>query len=295
MSYTLMIQHRQAGQQKCKDNRYAEAESLFRMALQEAESIPSPSAYEAQQLKTLGVFYFAMNRFADAKPLLERSLEIEKTLLGSMDLEIAKSLNHYGLLHHLQGDYANAEQIYKQALTILEKAPFQRKPSIDAKLHHLTLHLLAMVYCSEGRQDEAFQLRKQASEQIGTHTGPGGKDLAMGLHDVAVRYCDNDPNPEVRKTCGWLLHVFFDQLQNEYLGTTIDREGREFREMQPVKGMFAETHELLASYDEAWRPSAIYRNETLPEGFQQSKGRLPNRRKEMDLNLVDTREEEWRP
>ncbi|MBN2330078.1 MAG: tetratricopeptide repeat protein [Candidatus Omnitrophica bacterium] len=293
MSFSLMMQHRDAGRQKCKDGRYDEAEQLFQMALREAEGESSPNVYEARQLKTLGVFYFARSRFGEAEPLFKRSLEIEKSLLGPHDLEICKSLNHLGLLYQVAGQFYEAEKIYKQAIQILEKAPFQKNPSVDSKLHHLSLHLLAMVYCSLGRQDEAFELCMQASQEIGRYAGPGGKDISMGIHDVAVKYCDNDPDPEVRKTCGWLLQVFFEQLQTEFLGAVVQPEDRKYREIKPKKGTFADTHEVLAEYDEAWRPASIYRSDTLPEGFRQSKqdassNRLTGRMSEME-------EEQWRP
>lgn len=295
MSYSLMMQHREAGRQKCREGHYTEAEQLFKMALKEAEQFSSPSAYEAQQIKTLGVLYFALGRYEEAEPLFRRSLEIEKALLGPSDLEIAKSMNHLGLLYHIHGYLPQAEKAYKQALDIVEKAPYLRQPSVDAKLHHLSLHLLAMVYCSEGRQNEAYDLCRQASGQIVQNSGPGGCDLSMGIHDVAVKFCDNDPNPEVRKTCGWLLHVFGEQLQTEYLGCTIERDGLKYREFQPQKGMFAATHELLATYEDVWRPAAIYRDEVLPAGFKQSQSSRALRSTVMDSRLSETGGEDWRP
>lgn len=295
MSYALMVQYRDAARQKCKNGAFDEAEQLFKMALQEAKKLPAPNAYESLQLKSIGIFYFALNRYDEAEPFFKRSLEIDKALLGATDLEICKSLNHLGLLYHMQGKYALAEETYKQSLAIIEQAPYQKRPSADAKLHHLSLHLLAMVYCSEGKQNEAFTLCHQASQTFGKQTGPGGKDISMGIHDVAVKFCDNDPNPEVRKTCGWLLHIFFDQLQTEYLGTIIAHEDVKYREIVPQKGMFASTHEVLASYDEAWRPSAIYRNETLPEGYRQVRTDAPKSAPRFDRQMTETSEEEWRP
>lgn len=295
MNYSLIKQYADAGRHKCKNGLYNEAEQLFTMALNESQTLSSPNAYESQQLKTLGIFYFALGRFSEAEPLLMRSLEIEKALLGPNDLEIGKSYNHLGLFYHINGQFSQAEQAYKTALTIVEKAPYQKKPSVDAKLHHLILHLLAMVYCSEGKKDEAFTLCKQASDKIGKFTGPGGKDLSMGIHDVAVKFCDNDPNPEVQKTCGWLLHVFLDQLQTEFLGSAIETPAMKYREIVPQKGMFAPTHEMLAAYDEAWRPAAIYRNETLPGGYRQTQPaslKVETRRGDRLSEIV---EEEWRP
>ncbi|MGC9327805.1 MAG: tetratricopeptide repeat protein [Candidatus Hinthialibacter sp.] len=293
MSFSLMMQHRDAGRQKCKEGRYDEAEPLFQMALREAENESPSTAYEAEQRKILGVFYFARHRIAEAEPLLKRSLEIEKSLLGPHDLEVCKSLIHLGLLYHIDNQFSQAEKIYRQAIQIIEKAPFQKNPAVDSKLHHLSLHLLAMVCCSQGRQDEAFELCKQAAQTIGRHAGPGGKDIAMGIHEVAVKYCDNDPDPEVRKTCGWLLQVFFEQLQTEFLGAVIQPGDLKYRDIKPKKGAFAETHEVLAAYDEAWRPSSIYRSDTLPEGFRQPKPDEPRGR--FSGRMPEIEEEPWRP
>ncbi len=260
MSYAALAQSVEAGRRRFGEGHYQEAEQCFITALREAEAYPRPNAYYAQQLKLLGVFYYAVGQIEKAVDFMQRSLAMERNLYGPSDLVVCKSLNHLGLVFHLNGQYAQAANVYGEALAAVAKAPFQKIPQVDSKLHYLTLHLLAMAHCAQGEQGKAAALCHKASEEIGETTGPA-RDMIMDLHGVVSRYCDRDQRADSEAACHWMLRRFGEQLQKETLGAIV-QEG--FHAPKPRGGVPGAVQDLLAMYDDVWRPGIISKDEVTP-------------------------------
>ncbi len=257
MSYAALAQSVEAGKRRFVEGHYQEAEQCFITALREAETYARPNAYYAQQLKLLGVFYHAVGQAGKAVDFLLRSLAMERNLYGPSDLVVCKSLNHLGLVYHLNGQYPQAAGAYEEALAIVVKAPFQKIPQVDSKLHYLTLHLLAMAQCAQGEQEKAAALCRKASEEIGETTGPA-RDMIMELHGVVARYCDRNERADSEAACHWMLRRFGEQLQKETLGAVV-QEG--FRAPKPRGVTLGAVQELLSLYDDVWRPGMISKDE----------------------------------
>ncbi|HOJ61580.1 MAG TPA: tetratricopeptide repeat protein [bacterium] len=286
MSYAALAQSVEAGKHRFREGHYHEAEQCFLTALQETEAYPPPNAYHAQQLKLLGVFYFAVGQFEKAVDFLQRSLALERNLYGLSDLVVCKSLDHLGLVYHLNGQYAPAVRAYEEALAIVRKAPFQKLPQVDSKLHYLTLHLLAMAHCAQGEPEKAAALCRTAAEEIGETTGPA-RDMIMDLHGVVVRYCGQDANADSEAACQWLLRRFSEQLQKETLGAVV-QEG--YRAPQP-RGDLKGVHDLLSLCDDVWRPGIISRDEIPSTNQVIPRSSSPP----VENRLAAPAEDSWRP
>jgi tetratricopeptide (TPR) repeat protein len=70
--------------------------------------------------------------------------------IGTQDLHLAASLNEEARLHYRQGKYAEAEPLYKRALTISEKTLGPEHPRVAAILNNL-----ALLYKRQSKYDEA--------------------------------------------------------------------------------------------------------------------------------------------
>ncbi|MCH7807903.1 MAG: tetratricopeptide repeat protein, partial [Planctomycetes bacterium] len=70
----------------------------------------------------------------------------------------ATSLNNLAGLHDTQGEYAQAEPLYKRALAIREKALGPHHPDVGGSLGNL-----AALYRATKRDDEAEALEKRAA------------------------------------------------------------------------------------------------------------------------------------
>jgi tetratricopeptide (TPR) repeat protein len=71
---------------------------------------------------------------------------------------LATSLNSLAELYHFQGQYAQAEPLFKRALAINEKALGPGHPNLAT-----TLDNLADLYTKTGRKDEANRLFDRAA------------------------------------------------------------------------------------------------------------------------------------
>ncbi len=253
-----MMQHRKKANAALRKHDYTAAEKAFRAALEEAETGHQPNAYAVLQLKTLGVFYFSRGRLEEAEDYLQRALTAERQLFGPESLEICNGLNLIGLLYHVRKRYDRAEEAYKEALQIQERAAFARIPETNSKTFHMSLHHLAMVYCAQEKLEKALDICRQASERIGKITGPGGRNLAIDFQNVSVNCCIEGRQTEAFETCQWMLDLCFKELQREFLGCVIDEGGLGQLGAKPSH-LSADGDSLAYLYHEVWRPAEIYR------------------------------------
>src|SRR5438067_813641 len=85
-------------------------------------------------------------KYAEAVPLLKRSLAIDEKTLGPEHPSVAIRLNNIALIYHAQGRYAEAEPLYKRALAIGEKILGPEHPDVGQSLNNL-----AQLYHMQGR------------------------------------------------------------------------------------------------------------------------------------------------
>ena len=79
--------------------RYAEAEPLFRQALDIMERTKGPEHLDvAIILNNLGELYYMQGRYVEAEPLYQRALAIKEKVLGPDDLALATTLENYAAL-----------------------------------------------------------------------------------------------------------------------------------------------------------------------------------------------------
>ncbi len=90
-------------------------------------------------------------------------------------VDLAKNLSWLGYLYELEGNYAEAEPILQQALTILEQQLGGNHPSVAN-----TLHNLSVSYVLQGRYAEATSLLQQKSLSIPNNLPYSGTPRFIG-------------------------------------------------------------------------------------------------------------------
>ncbi|OUC13170.1 MAG: hypothetical protein B0A82_18675 [Alkalinema sp. CACIAM 70d] len=90
-------------------------------------------------------------------------------------VDLAKNLSWLGYLYELEGNYAEAEPILQQALTILEQQLGSNHPSVAN-----TLHNLSVSYVLQGRYAEATSLLQQKSLSIPNNLPYSGTPRFIG-------------------------------------------------------------------------------------------------------------------
>jgi len=73
---------------------------------------------QASLILTLGSLYGKLGMYDRALPLLERSLALDRRVLGETRPEVADNLNSLGAARYALGDFAGAEQAFRQAVAI---------------------------------------------------------------------------------------------------------------------------------------------------------------------------------
>jgi tetratricopeptide (TPR) repeat protein len=138
--------------------RYAEAEPLYRRALQITEQqLGAEHPDTATSLNNLAGLYRSQGRYAEAEPLYRRALQIREQQLGAEHPAIATGLNNLGLLYYYQGRYGEAESLLLRARAIDQQILGEKHLNLAIDLHNL-----ALVYKKQKRYSEAEQLFTQA-------------------------------------------------------------------------------------------------------------------------------------
>jgi len=140
--------------------RYAEAEPLFRQALEiGAKTIGTEHPDCAAYLNNLASLLWDMGRHDEAEPLFRQALEIGEKFSGTEHPTYAIRLNNLALLLQDMGRRDEAEPLFRQALEIDAKFSGTAHPGYANHLNNL-----AMLLGETGRVDEARELHAQKHE-----------------------------------------------------------------------------------------------------------------------------------
>ena len=123
------------------------------------------------------------DRYAEAEPLLKRSLAINEKAFGSNHPNVGLLLNNLAALYNDQGRYADAEPLLKRALAVREAALGPGHPDVAA-----TVNNLALLYQAQGRYADAEPLYKRSLTLSEKALGPDHPNVAVSLNNLALLY-----------------------------------------------------------------------------------------------------------
>jgi serine/threonine protein kinase/tetratricopeptide (TPR) repeat protein len=149
---------------------------------------------QAQLMRTMGVVYREMGLFAQAQPLLERSIATRRALVPDDDPEMQASLLELARLGQQQGRFAAAESLYKVTLRVRERTLGPDSPDLM-----VPLSALGGMLVTRGRYPEAESLLVRAVTLRAKSTAPEDAEYARTLRHLASaylaqkRYVDAEP------------------------------------------------------------------------------------------------------
>jgi TonB family protein len=154
-----------------KNAKYAEAEPKCRQAVEISENLPKEAVLErSDALSMLANSILLQRRFAEAIPLYERALELDKGYRKPNDVDLATDYANLARAYGLTGNQAKADELYGMAV-ITFKAAIKDLPEMYenySRRLQRTLNEYAQIKDAEGQTEAASELRKQANE-ITTH------------------------------------------------------------------------------------------------------------------------------
>jgi len=168
---------------------FDEAERLLREAIAINEAVRGPTdARLAANYTDLGVTLHGLERIAEAEEAHRAALAIARATPTAGDA-LAEALNNLALLLASQGQFAEAEPLYREALDVNLARLGARNPA-----RATTLDNLAQVLAATGRPDEAERLYREALETRLALFGTRHRDVAYTQHNLAHLLFSRDPH-----------------------------------------------------------------------------------------------------
>ncbi len=143
------------------------------------EALEDP-ALKADVLDTLGSVYKNLGRYAAAKELLTRSLDIRCGIHSGDHADLAKAINNQASLHLRLGEFEQAEHLYREALAMYQRLG-QEGETAKATCN------LATTLMSRGVFEEA-ERHYQRCLRLREELYPGEEEVAMGRRSLGTLY-----------------------------------------------------------------------------------------------------------
>ncbi len=126
-----------AGVRAADEGRFAEAERLFRDALQLSEQSPEGDARRATSLNNLAFTLHAQGHYLAAERHYREALAMREAALGTDHADVAQSCNNLAELYRVLGRYAEAEPLHQRARAIRERQFGPEHPEVAQTLNNL--------------------------------------------------------------------------------------------------------------------------------------------------------------
>ncbi len=176
----------------CKQEKYNQAEPLFKQALTMSQELLGDHHPDvAGILNNLAALYHNQRRYEEAEPLFNQALAMRQKLLGDHHSDVAFSLNRLAELYRRQKRYKEAESLFKQALVMRQKLFGDRHPDVATSLNQL-----ATLYFSQGKYEESESLLKQVLAMNQKMLGDHHPVVASNLFNLARLYNIMERNSE---------------------------------------------------------------------------------------------------
>ncbi len=146
---------------------------------------------QAQMMWVMGTVYSDLGLYSRAQPLLERSVEIRRRVLGPEHPDTLKSMNDLATDLDGSGHYAEAEKLEREALDISRHVLGPEHPD--------TLRLmsnLANTLWQEGHYPEAEKLNRETLGIQRRVLGPEHPATLRSMNNLATDLDDSDPEAE---------------------------------------------------------------------------------------------------
>jgi eukaryotic-like serine/threonine-protein kinase len=207
------------------------AREILDKAANEIETgLSNDSVLQAKMMYTMGVTYLSLGLFSRAQLLLERTVEIQTSVLGPRhpDTLTSKSLLAHTLTY--EGRYAEAEKLARETVEVQQQVLGSRNQ--DTLRSNSTL---AVVLTREGRYAEAEKLARETLDIQRQVLGPEHRDTLDSMNNLAGALEQDGRHAEAeqlwRETLDTLRRVLgpehpdtLTSMQN--LGVALKEEGR---------------------------------------------------------------------
>ena len=173
----LWISYHYEGVDAYEAGAFDDAETLLERAHDELDD----DGRLAFTLDAMGKSFIALGRYEEAENILEEALELKADYFGEESRTVPATLNALGDLHYVADGHENAEAMYREALDMHDRDPY----NVEACR---SLNGLALLHAARDENVEAESLLQRA---IKYHQLGGRRDhpyTATALTNLAILY-----------------------------------------------------------------------------------------------------------
>ncbi|MBS2001835.1 MAG: tetratricopeptide repeat protein [Candidatus Obscuribacterales bacterium] len=157
---------------------YPYAEAMWAMAVLIAEEFGEKDPRYCFSIDWLSHVLLKQQKYALAERFLSRSWRLKTKVLGSSQLELARTLNTIAELYYLQGKFADAEQICRRVYEVYVQQYGPDHPNTQTALSNATLL---------EQTNAARNAAAAASAQVAAGVQAQAQPVGVGTHAQAVQ------------------------------------------------------------------------------------------------------------
>jgi tetratricopeptide (TPR) repeat protein len=162
-------------------------------------------------LYTVGSYLDDRGEYHEAQTYYERTLAIDRKMLGEDNIVTSNCLNNLGVVNYNQGKYIEAKTYLQQALAIRRKLLGEEHPETTR-----TLNNLANVHDDQGKYEEAKALYQQALAIRRKVLREEHPEIADTMNNLADVYCHQNSYEEAEKLYQQALAIRRRELREDH-------------------------------------------------------------------------------
>ena len=149
---------------------------------------------QAQMMLVMGNVYRDLSLYAQARPLLERAVEIRRRVLGLKKPETLDAMEGLAWLLYLEGHYPESEKLESEVLERRRRILGVEHPDTLRSLRHL-----ASILPREGRYSEAERVKREIVDVERRVQGPEDTATATAMTSLAATLFDEQNYGEAER------------------------------------------------------------------------------------------------
>ncbi|MFZ0866002.1 MAG: serine/threonine-protein kinase [Candidatus Sulfotelmatobacter sp.] len=165
---------------KARGNTITAREILDKSSAEIDTGLSQDPELKAQMMDVMGVVYQSLGLYSSSLPLLERSAEIRRRVLGPENPDTLATMHHLASTLTGEGHYAEAEKLQRETLEIQRRVLGPENPYTL-----LSMNNLAVVLYDRGHYVEAETLDRETLDIRRRVSGPEHPDTLMSMANLA--------------------------------------------------------------------------------------------------------------
>lgn len=177
----------------CDQGKYTQAKTLAQSALKAEQNLLNggDNLITAKARDCLGNILRQDGRYQESKKMIEEALDIQKSILGADNIEVAITMRDLARVLEEVADFEQAESLLQNSMTIIERQSGNDHPERAA-----AANALAHAFFRDGKYEEAEPLFKKAMELGDRVLGQNNYVTASGARDLGSLYVKQKKFPE---------------------------------------------------------------------------------------------------